>query len=111
MQRLRLADDGFSLHRGFHASPCLRFSTRTRGHGFPVSRAGRFAGYALIAGAALIAGVARREAIATIGPFPVIAVVLLFAMIGAMLVFTDLMVRGLYAQIDAVKGREEEEAE
>lgn len=76
-----------------------------------MSRAGRFAGYALLAGAALIAAVTRREAIATIGPFPVIAVVLLLAMVGAMLVFTDLMVRGLYAQIDAMKGREEEQRE
>ena len=76
-----------------------------------MSRAGRFAGYALLAGAALIAAVTRREAIATIGPLSVIAVVLLLAMIGAMLVFTDLMVRGLYAQIDAMKGREEEQRE
>ena len=76
-----------------------------------MSRAGRFIGYALIAGAALIAALARREAIATIGPFPVIAAVLLLAMVGAMLVFTDLMVRGLYAQIDAAKGREEKERE
>ncbi|MCW0197199.1 hypothetical protein [Sphingopyxis sp.] len=74
-----------------------------------MSRAGRFIGYVLLAGAALIAAATRREAIATIGPFPVIAVVLLLAMVGAMLVFTDLMVRGLYAQIDAMKGREEEE--
>lgn len=76
-----------------------------------MTRAGRFAGYALLAGAALIAAVTRRDAISTIGPFPVIAVVLLLAMVGAMLVFTDLMVRGLYAQIDAAKGRDEEQRE
>ncbi len=76
-----------------------------------MTRAGRFAGYALLAGAALIAAVTRREAMSTIGPFPEIAVVLLLAMDGAMLVFTDLMVRGLYAQIDAAKGRDEEQRE
>ena len=74
-----------------------------------MSRAGRFIGYALIAGAALIAALTRREAIATIGPFPVIAIILLFGMVGAMLVFTDLMVRGLYAQIDATKEHREED--
>ena len=73
-----------------------------------MSRAPRLAGYVLLAGAALIAAVTRREAIATIGPFPVIAVVLLLAMVGAMLVFTDLMVRGLYAQIGAAKRAEDE---
>ena len=36
------------------------------------------------------------------------AVALLLGMIGVMLVFTDLMVRGLYAQVDAAKARDEE---
>ncbi|PQM28749.1 hypothetical protein CVO77_09990 [Sphingopyxis lindanitolerans] len=70
-----------------------------------MSRAGRFIGYALIASAALIAVLVRRGAI---GPFPVIAVVLLLGMVGAMLVITDLMVRGLYAQIGTAKAAGEE---
>ena len=73
-----------------------------------MSRAPRFAGYALMAAAALLAVAMRRGAIAAIGPFPVAAVALLLGMIGVMLVFTDLMVRGLYAQVDAAKARDEE---
>lgn len=73
-----------------------------------MSRAGRFIGYALLASAALVAVLTRRGAIGTIGPFPVIAVVLLLGMVGAMLVITDLMVRGLYAQIGTAKAAGEE---
>lgn len=74
-----------------------------------MTRAGRFAGYALMAAAALLAVAARRGMIDDIGPFPVVAVALLVGMIGVMLVFTDLMVRGLYAQVDAAKRRDADE--
>ncbi|WP_204992265.1 hypothetical protein [Sphingopyxis sp. Geo48] len=73
-----------------------------------MTRAWRFVGYALMAVAVLLAAAMRRGAIAAIGPFPVAAVALLVGMVGVMLVFTDLMVRGLYAQVDAAKAREEE---
>jgi len=80
-----------------------------RGIRFRMSRAPRLAGYALMAAAALIAVAMRRGAIEAVGPFPAIAVALFLGMVGAMLVFTDLMVRGLYAQVDAAKRGEEEE--
>jgi len=77
---------------------------------FPMmTRAGRFAGYAMMAVAGLLAVAARRGMIGDIGPFPVVAVALFVGMIGVMLVFTDLMVRGLYAQIDAAKRRDADE--
>ena len=76
---------------------------------FPMSRAGRLAGYALMGLAALLAVLARRGMIDAIGPFPVAAAALLAGMLGVMLVFTDLMVRGLYAQVDAAKERDEAE--
>ena len=65
-----------------------------------MTRAGRWAGYALMAAALLLAVAMRRGLVASIGPFPVAAVALLVGMIGVMLVFTDLMVRGLYAQVE-----------
>lgn len=68
-----------------------------------MSRAPRFAGYALMALAALLALASRRGLIDGIGPFPVAAIALLVGMIGVMNVFTDLMVRGLYAQVGAAK--------
>jgi heme A synthase len=68
----------------------------------------RLAGYALMAAAVLLALAMRRGLIESLGPFPVAAVALLIGMIGAMLVFTDLMVRGLYAQIGAAKRAEDE---
>jgi hypothetical protein len=68
-----------------------------------MSRAPRFAGYALIVAATLLALAMRRCAIEAVGPFPAVAVALFVGMIGAMLVFTDLMVRGLYAQVGATK--------
>jgi hypothetical protein len=68
-----------------------------------MSRAPRFAGYALIVAATLLALAMRRGAIEAVGPFPAVAVALFVGMIGAMLVFTDLMVRGLYAQVGAAK--------
>jgi len=73
-----------------------------------MSRAPRLAGYALMAAAALLALAMRRGAVDAIGPFPAVAVALFLGMLGMMLVFTDLMVRGLYAQVDAAKREEEE---
>ncbi|KTE75198.1 MULTISPECIES: hypothetical protein [Sphingopyxis] len=73
-----------------------------------MSRAARLAGYALMAAAVLLALAMRRGLIESLGPFPVAAVALLIGMIGVMLVFTDLMVRGLYAQIGAAKRAEDE---
>lgn len=68
-----------------------------------MSRAPRLTGYALMAVAALLALAMRRGVIDHFGPFPVAAVALLVGMIGVMLVFTDVMVRGLYAQVGAAK--------
>ena len=68
-----------------------------------MSRIPRLIGYALMATAALLAIAMRRGMVDSIGPFPVVAVAMLVGMIGVMLVFTDLMVRGLYAQVDAAK--------
>lgn len=73
-----------------------------------MSRAPRLAGYALMAAAVLLALAMRRGLIESLGPFPVAAAALLIGMIGVMLVFTDLMVRGLYAQIGAAKRAEDE---
>ncbi len=73
-----------------------------------MSRAPRLIGYALMAAAILLAAAMRRGVIDGIGPFPVAAVALLVGMIGVMLVFTDLMVRGLYAEVGAAKAREED---
>ncbi|WP_432768866.1 MAG: hypothetical protein HEQ22_16115 [Sphingopyxis sp.] len=71
-----------------------------------MSRAPRFVGYALMALAAVLAVLMRQGRVDAIGPFPLAAVALLVGMIGVMLVFTDLMVRGLYAQLGAAKARE-----
>lgn len=68
-----------------------------------MSRAARLIGYGLMAAAALLAVAIRRGTIDSVGPFPVAAIALLVGMVGVMLVFTDLMVRGLYAQVDAAK--------
>lgn len=73
-----------------------------------MSRAARLIGYALMAAAALLALAMRRGAIDSVGPFPVAAIALLVGMIGVMLVFTDLMVRGLYAQVEAAKRQGDE---
>ena len=73
-----------------------------------MSRVGRFIGYGFMAIAALLAVLMRQGAVHMIGPFPAVAALLFTGMVGVMLVFTDLMVRGLYAQVDAAKGKEEE---
>jgi hypothetical protein len=124
LQRLRLAETSFWLHRAFHASPLpWRFPIALRRPWFParrfrvcsdqaavrMNRTARLTGYALMAIAAALALAQRRGAIDSIGPFPVAAVALLTGMIGVMLVFTDLMVRGLYAQVGAAKRDEGEE--
>lgn len=55
--------------------------------------------------AALGIAVAARAAGAThYGPFPALVIVLLVGGIGVMLVVTDMMVRGLYAQVGAAAG-------
>ncbi|HWT42374.1 MAG TPA: hypothetical protein VN152_06985 [Sphingopyxis sp.] len=68
-----------------------------------MSRVPRFIGYALMAAAALVAVVMKRDGVENIGALPAVAVALFLGMVGVMLVFTDLMVRGLYAQVDAAK--------
>lgn len=68
-----------------------------------VGRVGRLIGYALMALAALLAILERRGDIDGFGSLPVTAAALFAGMVGVMLVFTDLMVRGLYAQIGAAK--------
>ncbi|MBL8649375.1 MAG: hypothetical protein JNL35_03110 [Sphingopyxis sp.] len=74
-----------------------------------MSRAPRFIGYAMMVGAALLAVAMREGRVDALGPLPAMAVALFLGMVGVMLVFTDLMVRGLYAQVDAAKRAEEEE--
>ncbi|QCB56409.1 hypothetical protein E5675_19550 [Sphingopyxis sp. PAMC25046] len=73
-----------------------------------MSRIPRLIGYAFMAAAALLAAIAKKEGVAMLGPLPIVAVALFLGMVGVMLVFTDLMVRGLYAQVDAAKRREDE---
>lgn len=85
--------------------PDLPFARR---RGAAMSRLPRFVGYALMAAAALFAVAMRWGTLEAIGPFPVAAVALLVGAVGVMLVFTDLMVRGLYAQVDAAKRDGEE---
>lgn len=74
-----------------------------------MSRAPRLSGYTLMALAAGLALAMRRGMIDHVGPFPVTAIALLAGMVGVMLVFTDLMVRGLYAQVAAARERKGEE--
>jgi Na+/H+-dicarboxylate symporter len=76
-----------------------------------MSRVPRFTGYAFMAAAAVLAAVMKKEGVESVGPLPAVAVALFLGMVGVMLVFTDLMVRGLYAQVDAAKAREEGEGE
>ena len=68
-----------------------------------MSRVPRFIGYALMIAAALVAVLMKRDGVESIGPLPAVAVALFLGMVGVMLVFTDLMVRGLYAQVGAAK--------
>jgi len=68
-----------------------------------MSRVPRLVGYFLMLLAVGLAVAQRHGLIDSVGPFPIAAVALLVGMIGVMLVFTDLMVRGLYAQVGAAK--------
>jgi len=68
-----------------------------------MTRLPRFIGYAFMAAAAVLAAVMKKEGVETVGPLPAVAVALFLGMVGVMLVFTDLMVRGLYAQVGAAK--------
>lgn len=82
--------------------PFRRFQIPPHRLWFPgMSRAPRFLGYALMAAAALVAVLMKKDGVESIGPLPAVAVALFLGMIGVMLVFTDLMVRGLYAQVGA----------
>lgn len=76
-----------------------------------MSRVPRVIGYAFMAAAAILAAVMKKEGVESVGPLPAVAVALFLGMVGVMLVFTDLMVRGLYAQVDAAKERDEGGAE
>ena len=76
-----------------------------------MSRIPRLIGYAFMAAAAVLAATMKKEGVDSVGPLPAVAVALFLGMVGVMLVFTDLMVRGLYAQVDAAKGREKESEE
>lgn len=74
-----------------------------------MSRIPRFIGYAFIATAAVLAAMVKKEGVEAVGPLPAVAVALFLGMVGVMLVFTDLMVRGLYAQVGAARERDERE--
>ena len=74
-----------------------------------MNRVPRFIGYALMMAAAFVAVLMKRDGVESIGPLPAVAVALFLGMVGVMLVFTDLMVRGLYAQVEAAKERDEGE--
>jgi hypothetical protein len=58
-------------------------------------------GWLLMALALGIAVAARQFGVTYYGPLPALVVVLLVGGIGVMLVFTDMMVRGLYVQVGA----------
>ncbi|MGH6649778.1 MAG: hypothetical protein ACREB7_01470 [Sphingopyxis sp.] len=68
-----------------------------------MTRAPRFIGYGFMVGAAALAVAMREGHVTEVGPLPAVAVALFLGMVGVMLVFTDLMVRGLYAQVDVAK--------
>ena len=68
-----------------------------------MSRIPRLIGYAFMAASALLAAVMKKEGAEMVGPLPAVAVALFLGMVGVMLVYTDLMVRGLYAQVDTAK--------
>jgi NADH:ubiquinone oxidoreductase subunit 6 (subunit J) len=64
-------------------------------------------GWALMALALAIGWGAREFGVAYYGPFPAVAVALLVGGIGVMLVFADMMVRGLYGEIGRSAARSE----
>src|SRR3546814_15375563 len=105
MQRPRLAGACFSRHRGFHAPRSILRETRR------MSRAPRFVGYALMGAAVLLALAMRRGALSAIRPFSAVPAALFVGMSGVMLVFTALMVSGLYAQVSPATAVEGERSE
>lgn len=76
-----------------------------------MSRMPRMIGYCLM-GLTLAAAVGGKQGwFGGIGPVPAAAVAIILGALGVMLVMTDLMVRGLYAQADAMARAEAAEAE
>lgn len=63
-------------------------------------------GWVLMALSLAIGWGARGAGLSHYGPFPAVAVALLVGGIGVMLVVTDMMVRGLYAELDKAKRSE-----
>jgi hypothetical protein len=61
----------------------------------------RRVGWLLMALAVLVGWGGRSMGVTHYGPFPAVAVMLLVGGIGVMLVVTDIMVRGMYAQVGA----------
>ena len=59
----------------------------------------RRVGWLLMAASLGVAWGARSMGVTHYGPFPAVAVALLVGGIGVMLVVTDIMVRGMYAQV------------
>jgi hypothetical protein len=57
-------------------------------------------GWLLMAAALAIGWGAKGAGLTHYGPFPAVAVALLVGGIGVLLVVTDIMVRGLYAEVD-----------
>lgn len=68
-------------------------------------------GWLLMLAALGIAVAARQFGVSHYGPFPALVVVLLVGGIGVMLVFTDMMVRALYAQVGAAATSEAAKSE
>lgn len=65
-----------------------------------MTKAGRYAGYALMAATLLIGLGAKQGWIGDFGRLPAVAVAIIPGALGVMLVFTDMMVRGLYTQAE-----------
>ena len=65
-------------------------------------------GWFLMALALAIGWGFKGAGLAYYGPFPAVVVALLVGGIGVMLVFTDMMVRGLYGEIGKAKAAESE---
>lgn len=70
-----------------------------------ITRMGRRIGYVLMAASLLIAVAARRGLLDGWNETAVTAAALIIGAVGALLVFTELMVRGLYAQVAAARER------
>lgn len=75
-----------------------------------MSRMPRMIGYCLM-GLTLLAALGGKQGwFGGIGPVPAAAVAIILGALGVMLVMTDLMVRGMYAQTEAMKRAEAAEA-